>query len=207
MKAIGPFEKPIPPETLKKVAAVVPRVEIRDIRLVGLSASLKSAPAPKSQTSVDLDHEVASERAQDGVLFIARVRFKLSASGTGEEAAEFMNLKAAFQLLYSVEGPDSVEDDQLIAFGEINAVHTAWPYFRELVQNISGRMALVPMTVPLLKIGPTAQASHREMQADRTATAKSLQAGRAEAQEGPVGSLPRRKGPSKRRRPAKSRQA
>lgn len=151
MSSLGPFADPIPPKALKDVAAVVPRLNMRDIRLVRISAALKAVPQPQSQTVVDLKHDVKTERANDGNVFVARVQFKLKVS-TAEESGEFMGIDSVFQLWYEVDEPETVNDDELAAFAEINAVHTAWPYLRELVHSVTGRMGLQPMTVPLLKI-------------------------------------------------------
>lgn len=164
MSAIGPFDSAIPPSTLKQIAAVVPNLEVRDIRLVSLSGGLTAPPPPRSQTTVELDHQVEVEHANGANLFMIRVHFKIAATGTAEGSSEFMNLTAGFQLIYAIEDPQSVQEENLRAFGEINAVHTAWPYFREFVHNISGRMGLMPMTVPLLKVGRASSTKPTETQ-------------------------------------------
>jgi preprotein translocase subunit SecB len=151
---IGPFEQAIPTNSLRTVAEVVPRLEIRDIRLVNLSCALTAPPPPAGQLKIDLSHTVKVDVVEDTVLAV-QVHYLLKASPDGTDSSPFMNMSVVFQLLYDGEEITSIAPEKRQMFGDINAVHNAWPYFREVVQNMAMRMGLQPLTVPLLKIQAT----------------------------------------------------
>ena len=47
---------------------------------------------------------------------------------------------------------ESFSSEELEAFGEVNAVFNAWPYWRELVQASLARMLLPPLTLPVFRV-------------------------------------------------------
>lgn len=152
MPSIGPFDGPVPADLMKKVSEVIPRLEIRDIRLIGLACRLKAAPSDHA-VEVALGHEVKTDPIADNLLGV-QVKFSLAAKGQAENHPEIFTLTATFQLTYEGENVRSIEEDKRAAFANVNAVFNAWPYLRELVQSMSGRMSLPTLTVPLLKSPP-----------------------------------------------------
>jgi preprotein translocase subunit SecB len=151
MTAIGPFERPIPSDVLKTVADVVPSLEIRDIRLVNLSCALTAAPPSRGAVNIDLGHDVDAKMVDDDVLAV-QVKYSVKAASRDSKGNPFFNLSAIFQLTYEGKNLAAFEMEKLKTFADVNGVHNAWPYFRELVQNVASRMGLPPMTVPLLKV-------------------------------------------------------
>jgi hypothetical protein len=83
----------------------------------------------------------------------ARIGFVLRTTRDGEvETDPVILIEAQFLLVYSVPSTEGIEDRNLSAFVEINGVYNAWPYWREYVQNVSVRMGLPPITVPVYRI-------------------------------------------------------
>ena len=154
--ALGPFDQPIPNDVLKTVAEVVPKLEVRDIRLVNLTCGLLAPAPPAGSVSIELGHTVKVEVVEGNALAV-HVQYSLKGSPDGPDSAPYVNLSVVFQLLYDGDGLTSIAPEKLQAFGEINGVHNAWPYFREVVQSMSTRMGLPSMTVPLLKITKTTE--------------------------------------------------
>lgn len=154
MAKVGPFGEQVSTDLLRKVSEVAARVEIRDIRLVKIAASL-SDPLPESgQTiAVELDHGVKADVIDSSTL-LAQVRFTLAAKASIEAEKPFVEIGATFQLLYQGENIGDIPHQSWSSFASVNAVHNAWPYLRELVQSISSRMSVPPLTVPLLKVQP-----------------------------------------------------
>ena len=148
---IGPFEQSIPNEVLRTVTEVVPRLEVRDIRLVNLACGLTAPPPPAGSVNIDLSHTVKVELVEGNVLAV-QVHYSLKANPGGADGSPFLTMSVVFQLLYDGENLASITQDKLQTFGDINGVHNAWPYFREVVQNMATRMGLPALTVPLLKI-------------------------------------------------------
>ena len=101
--------------------------------------------------NVELNNEAKADPVEDDVLGI-QIRFILNAKNEGEDTKDFLTLTATFQLTYEGENVKEIAEDSRIAFANVNAVYNAWPYLRELVQNISSRMSIPPLTVPLLKV-------------------------------------------------------
>jgi hypothetical protein len=65
---------------------------------------------------------------------------------------------------------DSMDREHAKRFAESEAGVLLWPYFREFVTNVTGRMAIPPMTVPLLL---TRTDSEGDTQSDRNTLSKS----------------------------------
>ncbi len=98
--------------------------------------------------------EVNKEKKLVGVY----IRFKLNAFGEKVEqkkANSFLNVEATFSLLYSINSLEDLDDTALNSFAEVNGTYNAWPYWREFVQNITSRMELPTLTVPVFRIAPT----------------------------------------------------
>jgi len=149
MSPTGPFSERIPLELLKKVAEVVPHLELAEIRLIALSAALTAAP-PDPPIAVTLDRSVDCKEF-DGNYFPVQVKFMVNAAGADDQI-EFLNIVTIYQLLYEGTNLSTLPSDKLRAFADVNSVHNCWPYLRELVQDVTGKMGLTRMTLPLLKV-------------------------------------------------------
>ncbi len=62
-------------------------------------------------------------------------------------------IRGTFELTYEVPKGESFSSEELDAFGHLNAVFNAWPYWRELVQASLARMSMPPLTVPVFRLG------------------------------------------------------
>lgn len=83
--------------------------------------------------------------------------FEQSESGNDglEGGREIFRLKAVYELTYNLPSSAPPDDMQELLFGSFaasNGVYNAWPYFRELVHNISGRTGLPGILIPLYKV-------------------------------------------------------
>lgn len=146
-------------DTMKQVAAVIPHVEVDDIRLVKLASRLTDSLPESPHIVVAMGHDVAAD-VVEGILLV-QVSYKLNAKVSKDATEPFFDLRATFQLAYQGENLASVGKEQWLAFASVNAVHNSWAYWRELVQSVSGRMGIPTLTVPLLKLRP---AKHKKAQ-------------------------------------------
>lgn len=80
---------------------------------------------------------------------------------TGDEAQEQLEIVGVFLLSYRIreerqpqllEEPIEVAASDLTSFAHFNATFNAWPYWREFVQSITGRMGLPVVTIPILPV-------------------------------------------------------
>lgn len=152
MTTIGPFDEPIPKEVLKKVSEVIRKIEIGDIRLVEASAVLDGQPAPAT-AEFFAEHQIQLAEV-DGDLFAVRVQLSLKIRATGEAQPDLVALSGVFRLVYTSSEMKDLPKEALAHFANTNAVHNAWPYWREFVQNMIARMGLPALTLPLLKLQP-----------------------------------------------------
>ena len=66
-----------------------------------------------------------------------------------EDSKEHLLIEAEFLLTYLVESSDDLTDDNFDAFAFKNGIYNCWPYLREYVQSISGRLNIKPaITLP-----------------------------------------------------------
>ena len=61
----------------------------------------------------------------------------------------FFKIKSIFKIIYSVENPSDINDEFFEIFSHFTLEMLMWPYFRELVQNITSRMSIPPLTLPM----------------------------------------------------------
>lgn len=60
-----------------------------------------------------------------------------------------VSIKCSFVVVYS--NKVQINDEIFKQFSKFNLRHHTWPYFREFVQNATGRLNLPPLTIPLIK--------------------------------------------------------
>ena len=67
-------------------------------------------------------------------------------------------IEAEFLLIYEIKNLEGIKKDNIEAFGRINGIYNAWPYWREFVQDTIARMGLPRLTVPVFRLGPSPEA-------------------------------------------------
>lgn len=84
---------------------------------------------------------------------VVRVDFQLTAARDGAGGAEedAVALHAEFLLVYALPGAAAHPADALEHFAELNGPYNAWPYWRELVQTVTGRVGLSAIVVPVFR--------------------------------------------------------
>jgi hypothetical protein len=70
--------------------------------------------------------------------------------GNIDDPEPILVVLATYRLGYQVRENSELSEDDLLAFSIISAVRQAWPYWRELVQNTTGRMGQSHILVPLM---------------------------------------------------------
>jgi preprotein translocase subunit SecB len=55
-------------------------------------------------------------------------------------------------LLYNIKSFEGLDEKAFMSFAELNGTYNAWPYWREFVQNITNRMQLPTLTIPVFRI-------------------------------------------------------
>jgi len=61
----------------------------------------------------------------------------------------FLKIEAAYELFFSSE--EEISDEFFDIYREISLPFNIWPFFRELVNSLTARMGIPPITLPLFK--------------------------------------------------------
>lgn len=146
--------KKVPKELsqLKTVGAITPHVEIADVRLVRLDCRLTPSWPEGGASKIRLDLAHTSRCEQRGECLAAEVRFSLTGVSTDDASKKIVILNAAFELVYNINREVALTKQQLSAFAQVNVLYNAWPYWRELVQDMAARMGLPRLVVPVFRV-------------------------------------------------------
>jgi hypothetical protein len=79
-------------------------------------------------------------------------RVELREGATADKATLVAAVAASFVLNYREHQPGTVTNSALSEFANSNAVHNAWPYWRECAQAAFGRMGISGVVLPLFKL-------------------------------------------------------
>lgn len=151
---------PAQPSSLELAVVVANRVEITNVFLLE-SRVLRPDDEGRSLEGRKLDLTVSSVRfGPDAVkkhLFVLPT-FGLKAphaddqgEKTGSPPRTELLIEATFVLTYAVNSFDGLEPSHLEAFSLTNGIYNAWPYWREFVREMTARMGLKPITVPVFR--------------------------------------------------------
>lgn len=138
---------------LESLARVTKVVQLLDICLQSSSSfiNIKGITELESQRQYYADAELI-EPDENNLLFnvICNLGIRETAPATDEEVLhELLLVEASFNLSYQLKNMDNISLDDLSVFARINALHNAWPYWREFVQNMTMRMGIQPITLRL----------------------------------------------------------
>jgi hypothetical protein len=129
--------------------------EFREIRLLDCSATLAEGFEPAAgrlRLSLEFDSRVLE--APSGA---ARFAVRATVRGNPKDAdasqeVELLTVSCRYALEYTLRPSYTPSQEDLDAFKEGNAVFHCWPYFREMVQNVTMRMGLQITPLPLLRL-------------------------------------------------------
>ena len=138
---------------LKRIVSVI---QIESVRL--REAQCRSAVQPSEiadaiTVTTSRQTEVVQEPTVDRTLRI-EAAFTMEVRSAGEDEELQAEIRGTFELSYEIPDDESFSSEELEAFGEVNAVFNAWPYWRELVHASLARMSMPPLTVPVFRVVP-----------------------------------------------------
>lgn len=142
---------------LELAGKVARHVELDVIKLRHATVSTnEEAETLPEQVKVDIKYRSTYERrgrGTDAPSVVLRVDFKLAvqAEAEGEAETDFMSVEAGYLLAYQLSAEADVDEECLKHFAETNGPYNAWPYWRELVQSVSGRLGLPGLTIPVFR--------------------------------------------------------
>lgn len=130
------------------------QVEFRSINLK--EATVTSNVDPYADLAIEMVYSqeyrayynIPVERA-DNLNVVVELRLR---AAPPDSDLETVSLNAGFLLTYNLPNPASRDVAALKAFAELNGPYHAWPYWRELVNTVTGRIGLSPFLIPVLKL-------------------------------------------------------
>lgn len=139
---------------------VAGRSEIEDIRLV---KSLVDAPEfadPSKPLQFQFVSTPSVHYEEDAEAFVISVQYELSVSQENDDAGGeadgiiVATVDFTYAALYSKLVDDTFTDEALEAFARTTGIFAVYPFAREYVQDVTGRLGLPPLTLGLFKIDP-----------------------------------------------------
>ena len=136
------------------LSRIVSVIEIKSVRLC--EAHCRSAVHP-SETAGTINVKnsykaaVVREPGKDGFLRIETI-FAMEVRRESDKGKLQTEIRGTFELSYKVPDDESFSSEELDAFGQVNAVFNAWPYWRELVQASLARMSMPLHAVPVFRL-------------------------------------------------------
>jgi len=142
---------------LELAVKVSDRIELKQVRLVGCHCVLKRPPS-RGQKSFDIERIAKAEMAKDTNTVLVLATFTLKMYDSGSDTREpFAEIQAAFSLAYKADALDDLSKEHVDCFANTNGFYNAWPYWREFAQNMTARLNLPPLTLPVFRIFPPRQ--------------------------------------------------
>ncbi len=147
---------------MERAGAVAGFVELQSVSLAAASVATELDPlalpeAFQLSNRFRARHELRTDnrphdRPLDRQMLYVSIDFDLEASRTeGGPQTSVVKLSATFQLIYSLREDASYPDGALDDFAQLNGVYNAWPYWRELVQTVTGRVGLAGVVIPVFR--------------------------------------------------------
>jgi len=147
------------PRDLQKAGAISRAFTLQDACLVRLDAIRPVPMAEAASVQLETQFDEKSSRAvvlDSGNVLRVTVEFGVRAGLTkGTDFVTYVQVEGAFELDYRrFDARAQFEDTDRQVFARINGVHNAWPYIREVVANLFGRLGYPPFTLESLVIVP-----------------------------------------------------
>ncbi len=132
----------ISPEEYRKI---LEGLELIDIVLSSIKAEIKHDMLSEGM-KISIKDSAEYELTENDE-FVVKDRYVLTAKNTKNKTA--LKIEAVYVLVF--ETKLKITDDFFEIYKETSLPLNVWPFFRELVNSITGRMNIPPLTLPLLK--------------------------------------------------------
>jgi len=143
---------------LSLAGKVAKHVELDAVTLRYARADAKCEPGElPDDVNIDLQYRTSlSRRARKNEPLASElavlVEFKFNVQTKDEDApAEVLTLEAGYLLTYMLNAAVDLDEECFKHFAEVNGAYNAWPYWRELVQSVTGRVGLPGFVVPVFR--------------------------------------------------------
>jgi preprotein translocase subunit SecB len=142
-------EKPL--SLLALTTQIASRVQIKSIRLLNARVNFNPSEILEGLT-VNYGFDAEASLNKDEKIISVRSKFQTFAQKEEETDVKKVpvSIQGEYELEYSIESFDQIKPENIKAFGSMNGIYNAWPYWREFVQSMTVRMGLPPLTLPVM---------------------------------------------------------
>jgi len=133
---------------LEDYARFLGQLEITDVRIVSAKIDNFTPSMPPRNASASVRTRPSYKNSKGCIDMFHRYNLTILAQGTPSPVAK---LSVVFCVSYSSQIP--ITDEMFDAFKEHSLPLTTWPYFREFVHNMFGRVGWMRLIPPAFKKG------------------------------------------------------
>jgi hypothetical protein len=142
------------PNVFVLAASVSDRVSIETVLIASCSATRTpdaDPDAPGVVLKVEVEEIGISIHKEDNVLtFTPKFCLRLVRDEAPDDNPH-LKIECEFVAQYSCSNFEGIEEENLKAFAGTNVVFNTWPYWRHFAQDMSSRMGLKPIMIPLFR--------------------------------------------------------
>lgn len=147
-------------------ARVAGHADIRDVKATRLHAELVREAEPGIPLAWEETPKVSFVKTDDDAYLVIDLTWDLDVRQHVEgielsDQEQVAELSVSLTSLYSLrpfeddEQSEPFSDTELSAFAETSGKFALYPFVREAIHDLTGRLSLPPLTMPMLKIGLT----------------------------------------------------
>lgn len=141
-------------------AEVAKHVDLANVYLRSLNSQIEvphrvaSEAMLREGVDAQLGWSTSFETQDIPALLTVQVAYKVRLLARGEVALNVGQIDASFVLEYRLSSHPPEEQREIFfdAFAKVNGIYNSWPYLREVVQNVSSRMVLPPVVLPVYRV-------------------------------------------------------
>jgi hypothetical protein len=137
------ISKQLPPE---KYREILDSIHLMEISLIEVSSTVsRSALLNMEHPKFRIRDSFSMDHAKDFYRLKGAYSVDVPVKGRGKNPLE---IKATYSVRFS--GPENIPEEFWIIYKEMVLPIQLWPYFRELVQSMTARMNIPPLTLPVI---------------------------------------------------------
>jgi preprotein translocase subunit SecB len=130
---------------LAAVSRVARNVDLHDIRVISVAASCH--PAPEGQLEPQITFDCKGVLVGPSQLNVA-CDYTLKVNAAGVQAAK---VSVVYLLVYDFTGNAPTERD-IAQFAKVNGVYHSWPFLRQFLFDLTAKMGMPPLTLPVFQV-------------------------------------------------------
>jgi hypothetical protein len=123
--------------------------------------TLQSCSASRAKAGVEFKEPFSARPALSNISssfqgqnFVVEVSFEYTAWDSSDPSERIFKVDCTFEVSYRLRDNYQPTEDEKISFSKGTAVFNCWPYAREFLRDITGRLGHQTPTLPLLRITP-----------------------------------------------------